>query len=239
VTGDLDGVLTVRFPQGPYPHQVDFNNRFAQYVADAPLLEHRPTTHPVDNRSHDFPPSPDLFIDQPFEFLERTASPLSPPAETPSQPPTPQPLPEDPKYVMELHIIAKAKGKSRGKQTAPSLTAMKSPVMISFNLTYEAFLEEVAKVADVQPSQLDRENMRWKHRKPATAPPTIISEGESYGIMVRAVRSKKNADQWIIVEMGQPLLSKAVSPISFLMRNGTNKPPLAMGPTQKTKVRPR
>ena len=52
--------------------------------------------------------------------------------------------------------------------------------------------------------------MRWKYWKPASASPTNVSEDESYGIMIEATRPKKEADRWVIVEMGRPLTSEAV-----------------------------
>lgn len=136
-------------------------------------------------------------------------SPVSPIIEIPSWSPSPQPLP---KYVMELHIITKAKVK--GVKAVKDFTIRKPPRRISLSLTYLQFLEEIAKAADLQ--KLDHENMRWKHQRPASASPTNISEDESYSIMIQATRLKKEEDCWIIVEMGKPLISEAVGIISLL-----------------------
>ena len=95
--------------------------------------------------------------DQPFGSPPQTASPLSPFVETPVRSPTPQPLPLEtaPKYVMELRIVTKTKGK-RGK-AGEDFKITKSPIRLSLDLTYLEFLKEVAKVAEVKVSQLDCE----------------------------------------------------------------------------------
>jgi len=94
----------------------------------------------------------------------------------------------------------------------------KPPVNLSLGATYSKFL----KVAEVKVSQLDLEHMRWKHRRPASASPTNVSEGESYGITIQAIRSKKESpDRWMVAKMGKPLLSEAVSSISLFMHNET------------------
>ena len=63
--------------------------------------------------------------------------------------------------------------------------------------------------------------MRWKFRKPASASPTGIFEDESYDIMLQAIRSKKDTDRWIVVEMGKPLLSSAVGLVSLFVQHAT------------------
>jgi hypothetical protein len=134
---------------------------------------------------------------------------------------------------MELHVITKAKGKTR--KATEDFRAMKAPTKLSFELTYVQFLESVAKAAGVRRSQLDHEHMRWKHRKPASSPLTNISEDESYRIMVQAVQSKKVADRWIIVEMGKPFLSEAVSRAHPLLNSSCArelKSPLSHGPRE-------
>lgn len=135
---------------------------------------------------------------------------------------------------MELHIITKAKAKRL--RAAEDFTARKPLTKISLTLTYLQFLKEVANVANVKVHQLDCENMRWRHQKPVSASPTNISEDESYNIMIEAICSKKDADRWIIVEMGKPLLSEAVCFISppLMHKNTENKlQPWAVSTKQK------
>ena len=62
---------------------------------------------------------------------------------------------------------------------------------------------------------------RWKFRKLASASPIGIFEDESYGIMIQAIRSKKEADRWIVVEMGKPLLSEAVGLVLSFAKHAT------------------
>ena len=228
MTGDLDGTLIQRSVAPPYypeyyPHQADFNNDLNHiHGPSIPQFQRYPTAQ-LD-QSLDFPRSPSanqlpatlVANDQPFE---PPTCPLSPTVGTPSQPPAPQPLPvvTGPKYVMELHIITKTKGK-RAKVTE-EFKMMKAPIKLALNLTYSGFLTEVAKVAGVKQLQLDREHMRWKHRKPASASPINVSEDQSYSIMVQAIQSKKEVDRWIIVEMGKPLLSKYIFYIYIIGKN--------------------
>jgi hypothetical protein len=113
---------------------------------------------------------------------------------------------------MELHVEMKSKGKIGRGKAAEEFRVKKPPVNIPLHQTYPQFLVSVAKVADVKRSQLDHEHMRWKHQKPASSSPINVSDDESFGIMIQAIRSKK-ADRWIIVEMGKPLVSDAVSSI--------------------------
>ena len=68
--------------------------------------------------------------------------------------------------------------------------------------------------------QLDCEHMHWKFRKLASASPTSIFKDESYSITFQAVHLKKEADCWIIVEMGKPLLSEAVG-LVFCLQHAT------------------
>jgi hypothetical protein len=103
---------------------------------------------------------------------------------------------------------------------------------------YSQFLKEVAKVAGVEPRELDSKNMRWKHRKPATFSPINISDEESYEIMIQAIRNKKELDRWIIVEMGKPLISGAVGLVFFLETFKLIKFP-AMGPINRTELQSR
>lgn len=228
VTGHLDNDLIQQlraqpptYYPGPYLHQVDFNGGLNRsFSPDVPQHQRRPTTPSVavdQYQSLDFSPSP--LTDQ----FPLTPAASNRPFELPRQTPSPQALPSAvaPTYVMELHIITKTKAK-RGRGTE-DFKISKPPTRISLNLTYSQFLEEIAKAAEVKQSQLDHEHMRWKYRKPASASPTNVSENESYGIMVQAIRSKKEVDRWIIVEMGKPLLSEAVSLV-----------PLVLDKTQKT-----
>lgn len=234
MTEDLDGVIQQlpappAYYPGSYPHQAGFDNDLNRepWGRSVRQLQLHPTVlHVVDDESIDFPLSP--FTDQPpptpvtddrdqpFGSPPQTASPLSPFVETPVRSPTPQPLPLEtaPKYVMELRIVTKTKGK-RGK-AGEDFKITKSPIRLSLDLTYLQFLKEVAKVAEVKVSQLDCEHMRWRPQKPASASPTNVSEDESYGIMIQAIQSKKTADRWIIIEMGKPLLSEAVGLTSLL-----------------------
>ena len=211
VTGHLDGAITQQstlappptYSPGPYPHRANSNNSLTRGYGPTP-------PDPADRLP---PTSAANFNDQHrlFEFPEQMNSPVSPIIEIPSRSPSPQPLP---KYVMELHIITKAKAK--GVKAVKDFTIRKPPRRISLSLTYLQFLEEVAKAAEVDPQKLDHENMCWKHRRPASASPTNISEDESYSIMIQATRLKKEEDRWIIVEMGKPLISEAVGIISLL-----------------------
>jgi hypothetical protein len=72
--------------------------------------------------------------------------------------------------------------------------------------------------------------MHWKFQKPASASPTTVSRKESYAIVVQAILSKKTSDRWIIVKMGKPLLSEAVSLILFAMYNKTKCMTFSHGP---------
>jgi hypothetical protein len=72
--------------------------------------------------------------------------------------------------------------------------------------------------------------MHWKFQEPASASPTTISGKESYAIMVWAILSKKTSDRWIIVKMGKPLLSEAVSLILLAMYNKTKCMTFSRGP---------
>ncbi|KAF9780424.1 hypothetical protein BJ322DRAFT_1023706 [Thelephora terrestris] len=188
VTGHLDGLLIQPsalpcYPES-YPHPVD-----SIYHADTPHIQLSPAADGLP---------------------QQTNHPLSPIAETPANPPVSQPSSLDKAtYVMELHVITKAKGKTR--KATKDFRAMKAPTKLSFELSYVQFFESVVKVAGVRQSQLDHERMRWKHQKPASSPLTNISEDKSYRIMVQAAQSKKVADHWIIVEMGKPFLSEAIS----------------------------
>ena len=204
VTGDLDGVLTQRsaLPRYPesYPHQIDFNSDpdrtygFTTPRSHPSLFTSRPPLTPA--------PDPQL-----LESPQPTTRPISPIVEIPAEPPIPA-VP----YVMELHVVTKMKGKTGRGKAAEEFRAKKPPINLSLHQTYVQFLTSVAKVADVKQSQLDREHMRWKHQKPATSPPVSVSDEESFSIMIQAIRSKK-VDRWIIVEMGKPLVSDAMSSI--------------------------
>ena len=120
-----------------------------------------------------------------------------------------------PEYIMELCIVT-AKAKMKCRKPADDFKIMKLPVQLSANLTYPEFLKKVVKAANVRVCQLDCEHMHWKFRKLASASPTSIYKDESYSIMVQAVHLKKEADCWIIVEMGKLLLSEAVGLVFFV-----------------------
>ena len=202
VTGDLDREFVQRSPASPppyysqrsYPHQVNFGD---DDFPPSPFTGRLPLTPARNDRGS--PP--------------RTDEPLSPAVEVLTHPPTPRPLPPDSEYIMEVHIVTKTKAK-RGKAGEVS-TLKKSPVRLPVSLTYQEFLKRVAKAADVSQAQLDCEHMRWRFRKPACASSTNVSADESYKIMLEAIRPKKGVDRWIFVEMGKPLLSKAMSPDFF------------------------
>jgi hypothetical protein len=100
-------------------------------------------------------------------------------------------------YVMEPHVVIKGKPGKRARATE-DLTMRKKPTKISLDLTYSQFLTNIAKALDVELSQLDCENMRWKFRKPASSPPTNISDNQSYDIMIQAIQPRKEPDRWII-----------------------------------------
>ena len=108
------------------------------------------------------------------------------------------------KFTMEVHIVYKKTGR-KGPEAS-----IKAPVILSGALGYEAFLDAVATAAQIRKQEVDRENLQWLPKKPANGKPTAVSNPESYGLMLKEIRSKKENQRWVVIRMGRPLISDAV-----------------------------
>lgn len=110
---------------------------------------------------------------------------------------------------MELHIIYKKAGR---KATD---TVAKAPLTLSSGLDYDGFLDAIASVAEVRKPQVDRENLQWLPKRPANVKLTAVSNSESFALMLKEICNKKENDRWVVIRMGKPLISDAVSPLLF------------------------